>query len=90
MIAHQTFYSGRVQGVGFRYSVQQIAAGYDVTGYVRNLDDGRVECWLQGDPSEVSAMEEAIANSHLRGFIKATEVRDVPPDPDAGPFRILR
>ena len=37
------FYSGRVQGVGFRYTAREIACGYELTGYVRNLDDGRVE-----------------------------------------------
>jgi acylphosphatase len=43
MTAKQVFYSGRVQGVGFRYTVKQIASGYEITGFVRNLPDGRVE-----------------------------------------------
>jgi len=39
----QVFYEGNVQGVGFRWSVRNIAKGFDVTGSVRNLRDGRVE-----------------------------------------------
>lgn len=90
VIARQLLYTGRVQGVGFRYSVRQIAAGFDISGYVRNLADGRVECWLQGDPAEVDAMEQAIAQSHLAGFIKSIESRDLPPDPTNRPFHIAR
>jgi hypothetical protein len=37
------FYSGHVQGVGFRYNTKSVARGYEVIGTVRNLDDGRVE-----------------------------------------------
>ena len=43
MTARQVYYTGRVQGVGFRYSTKRIASGYDVTGSVKNLPDGRVE-----------------------------------------------
>ena len=43
MISVQVFYEGNVQGVGFRYTVKQIAKGFDVIGWVKNLRDGRVE-----------------------------------------------
>ena len=43
-------YSGRVQGVGFRWSVQSELRGIELTGYVRNLPDGRVELVLEGSP----------------------------------------
>jgi acylphosphatase len=43
MISLQVFYEGHVQGVGFRFTVRHIAKGFDVTGWVRNLPDGRVE-----------------------------------------------
>jgi acylphosphatase len=69
-MTRQAFYTGRVQGVGFRYSVKQIAAGYEVTGWVRNLADGRVELLANGEVSEVEAFLEAIAGSHLGTHIK--------------------
>src|SRR5471030_2081507 len=50
----KVFYSGRVQGVGFRYTARTVAAGFEITGYVRNLPDGRVELVAEGDDSERS------------------------------------
>ena len=46
--------SGRVQGVGFRYFVMRLAQAEKLCGYVRNLSDGRVEFYLQGDPDSVT------------------------------------
>ncbi len=70
MIAKHVFYEGRVQGVGFRYTVRQIAKGYDVKGWVRNLMDGRVELLVSGERDEVDGFLEAIKESELSGFIK--------------------
>jgi acylphosphatase len=69
-ISLQVFYDGNVQGVGFRYSVKHIATGFDVTGSVRNLRDGRVELIAQGEEDEVRAFLTAIAESELRAHIK--------------------
>ena len=69
----QVYYSGRVQGVGFRYSVKRIATGYEVLGWVRNLPDGRVEVQVSGESGEVDAFLDAIAKSHLASHIKETE-----------------
>ena len=66
----QVFYEGNVQGVGFRWSVRNIAKGFDVTGSVRNLRDGRVELQAAGDEEEVRAFLEAILQSELRAHIK--------------------
>ena len=53
MIAKRVFFSGRVQGVGFRYETKRIAMGYEVVGTVCNLEDGRVELCVMGEESEV-------------------------------------
>jgi acylphosphatase len=66
----QVFYSGRVQGVGFRYTVRELACGYEVTGFVRNLHDGRVELVAEGGQDEVQSFLEAIRASELGGYIR--------------------
>jgi acylphosphatase len=69
-------YSGRVQGVGFRATVRHIACGYEVTGTVRNLADGRVELIAEGAKPELTAFLVGIAQSELSGFItKQVETR---------------
>ena len=52
------YYSGRVQGVGFRWTTRRIACEYDVTGYVMNLPDGRVELAVEGPAKVVKRSEE--------------------------------
>jgi acylphosphatase len=72
----QVFYEGHVQGVGFRWTVRHIAKGFEVTGWVRNLLDGRVEMQVRGEESEVRAFLGAITQSELRSHIrKAIECR---------------
>ncbi len=71
MIATQVYYEGRVQGVGFRYTVKQSAREYDVIGWVRNLPDGRVELQAAGEAEELEGFLESIAEGDLKGFIKA-------------------
>lgn len=78
MSAVQVFYEGNVQGVGFRYSVKQIAKGFDVAGFVRNLRDGRVELQASGADDEVRAFLDGIAGSHLRAHIKKTAQTPLP------------
>ena len=70
MISLQVFYEGSVQGVGFRWSIRHIAKGFDVTGWVRNLLDGRVELQVNGDEGELRAFLDAVAQSELRAHIR--------------------
>ena len=68
------FYSGRVQGVGFRYTVRTVAAGFEAVGTVRNLLDGRVELIAEGVRVELEAFRLAIREAGLERFIQKEEV----------------
>ena len=70
MISLQVIYEGHVQGVGFRFTVRHIAKGFDVTGWVRNLPDGRVELQATGDEEEVRAFLDQVAQSELHSLIR--------------------
>jgi acylphosphatase len=70
MISLQVFYEGHDQGVGFRFTVRHIAKGFDVTGWVRNLPDGRVELQVTGDEQEVRAFLDQLAQSELHSLIR--------------------
>ena len=70
----QIFYSGQVQGVGFRYTAKSVATGFEVTGTVRNLPDGRVELVAEGTREELEAFRRAIRQAGLEHFIKNEEV----------------
>jgi len=67
-------YSGHVQGVGFRYSAKTVAAGFEITGVVRNLSDGRVELAAEGTREELEAFRAAIRGAGLAGFIRDENV----------------
>ena len=80
-VQHVTvFFSGRVQGVGFRYQTLQVAKGFDVSGFVGNLPDGRVQLEAEGAADEVrdfvAAIEERM-EGHIRK-VERTEARRPP------------
>jgi len=64
------YYSGRVQGVGFRYTVKSLTPGFEVAGTVRNLPDGRVELVAEGAREELDAFRQAIRESGLGRLIQ--------------------
>jgi acylphosphatase len=70
----QVYYSGNVQGVGFRYTAKTVATGFDLAGTVRNLPDGRVELVAEGAKDELESFRVAIRDSGLGHFIKKEEV----------------
>jgi len=71
-------YSGRVQGVGFRFTSQRLSQSFQVSGYVRNLDDGRVELVAEGDADQVQSFLAAIGTA-LGGKIRSAESEELPP-----------
>ena len=81
MTAALTHYEGRVQGVGFRYTVKSIAQGFDITGTVRNLPDGRVELLAQADEeAELADFLTAIRESALAGHIQNESTASIEPE----------
>ena len=67
------YFSGMVQGVGFRFTVRRIANSYEVTGFVKNLPNGDVEVTAEGDREVVKSFIDAICNSSLRSYIRNAE-----------------
>ncbi len=71
-------FSGRVQGVGFRFAALQVAREFEVAGFVRNLPDGRVELEAEGRPDEVAAFVAAVAarmHGQIRQLEQSTRIR---------------
>lgn len=67
------YYGGRVQGVGFRYSLKVLITGFEVTGTVRNLLDGRVELVAEGSREELEAFLQAIRESEVGSLIRSED-----------------
>jgi len=84
------FYSGRVQGVGFRYTVKSITTGFEVTGTVRNLDDGRVELVAEGEREELVAFRQGLRDSGLGRLIQREEEIFGPATGEFRGFEIVR
>jgi acylphosphatase len=75
-------FSGRVQGVGFRYTVHNLAMPHNIRGYVRNLPDGRVELVMEGSEREMDDLVDAIRRK-MNQFIKRV---DTQVEPASGQF----
>lgn len=74
-VHHETvFFSGHVQGVGFRYSVLQSAKEFEVAGFVSNLADGRVQLEAEGGEAEVTSFIDAVQEK-MHGYIRKMERR---------------
>ena len=74
-VHHESVYfSGHVQGVGFRYTVLQVAREFEVAGYVSNLTDGRVQLEAEGREAEIVDFLTAV-QERMHGFIRKVERR---------------
>ncbi len=74
LVRVHVYYSGRVQGVGFRYTVKSLVPGYDVLGIIRNLPDGRVELIAEGEQTELEEFLQAVRDSGLRRNIRDEDI----------------
>jgi len=83
--------AGRVQGVGFRAAIKRIASGYEVTGWVKELADGRVEMpHCAHDDDELQGFLDEVEDSDLAAFIKEREQHIIPPLTGVRGFSIVR
>jgi acylphosphatase len=78
-VRKKVLYAGHVQGVGFRYTAQRLAASHPVAGYVRNLPDGRVELVAEGDAAAVQHFLDSVAR-RLAENIETRDTSDEPPE----------
>ena len=91
MVAKQVIFEGRVQGVGFRYTVKDLSRGFEVCGWVRNLPDGTVELQAMGESDEVEAFIKEIAEeSNVAHHIRNLRARKIPLLENCTGFRIER
>lgn len=89
-IARKFFISGDVQGVGFRFFAQRAAARHQVTGYVRNLPDGRVEALAEGAPQNVEGFKHELSAGPAFSRVETVEEINLDPTGLYSAFRIER
>lgn len=80
-------FTGRVQGVGFRYTVHNLAMPHNVRGYVRNLPDGRVELVMEGPDQDMDHLLDAIRQK-MSQFIRRVDTQVEPPTNSFSGFSI--
>ena len=85
--AKHIIFTGRVQGIGFRFTALDIANRYRLTGLVRNLPDGTVEMITQGPADDIADCIRDIKEA-FEGYIRETKPEEIPPDPKYTNFKI--
>jgi len=88
-VARHVFVTGRVQGVAFRWHARERAKGLGLSGWVRNLDDGRVEAWVEGPEVDVEQMLAWLRRGPPGSRVNDVQVSPVAPAGHAG-FEITR
>lgn len=89
-VARKFILSGEVQGVGFRFFTQRIAARHQVLGYVRNLPDGRVEAVAEGAAENVEAFKHDLTVGPVNSIVENVEELNIEPTGSYKSFRIER
>lgn len=76
-------FKGRVQGVGFRWFAQQTATKLGITGWVRNLDNGNVDCEVQGTQAQVDKFIQDLKNANRWIYIASYSMKQIPVQADS-------
>ncbi len=79
MKAFHAFIGGEVQGVGFRYSAAREARRLGLTGWVRNLPDGEVEVWAQGDSTALDEFLDWLREGPPEAFVESVKTKAAEP-----------
>ena len=87
MTARHVIFTGRVQGVGFRFTAHRMAQRHQLTGFVRNLPDGTVEMLAQGPARDIDDCIQDI-QEYFGGYVRETRIQEIPTDPKYKDFRI--
>ncbi len=87
MIAKSIIFTGRVQGVGFRFTARRAANRRQLTGFVRNVPDGTVEMLAQGRSEDIDDCIQDL-KEYFAGYLKETRIEEIPPDPRYTDFQI--
>ncbi|MBN2475651.1 MAG: acylphosphatase [Pirellulales bacterium] len=83
----EVFYSGMVQGIGFRYTVRMLASPLALTGFVRNLPDGRVQLVAEGSKDQVQGLLDAV-EAEMGRYIRDVKVNSRPTTGEFSDFEI--
>ena len=87
-VRYSIFVSGRVQGVGYRYFVQDTAVRLNLTGWVRNLRDGRVEADVEGSEEGIHALFEQLRQGPPFSHVSSLDVKKLDTFADHSGFKI--
>ena len=86
--AYKVLLTGRVQGVGFRWFTEMEARAREVSGYVRNLPDGRVEVFAQGEESALASFWKCLRRGPGAARVDDLEIEPVPVDSELSSFSV--
>ena len=88
MVQAHIFYSGTVQGVGFRYTTQRLASRLSLAGWVKNLSDGRVEIFAHGQKENIEQLCKDL-DVEFQGHVSDKTIEFINAEGASGPFRIV-
>jgi acylphosphatase len=75
-VARRVMISGRVQGVGYRYELAEMARNLNISGWCRNLSDGRVEAWLQGGKNVIEELLDWMHKGPTEALVEHVDIED--------------